>query len=97
VIARTATFLVVLCATGSAVRADSACDAYGAEYGICRDGHSTRDIVECVTKLYKAWQLRVDAAYAKLLGMENEADRLKWLKLSQDAWLKYGDANLRVV
>ena len=88
--ARAAIFLVALCAAGA--RADSACTAYGDEYQACRDG-STRDIVDCVTKLYKAWQLRVDAGYAKLLGMEKEADRLKWLKLSQDAWLKYRNAN----
>jgi len=76
----------------AAARAETACTAYGDEYQTCRDG-STRDIVECVTKLYQGWETRLGAAYKKLLGMETEADRLKWLKLSQDAWLKYRDAN----
>jgi uncharacterized protein YecT (DUF1311 family) len=73
-------------------RADTACEAYGAEYQTCGD-RNTHDIVMCVGKLYEKWEARVDAAYKKLLGMEQEADRLKWLKLSQDAWLKYRDAN----
>ena len=47
----------------------------------------------CVGKLYKKWDGRLNAAYKKLLGMENEAVRLKTLKLSQEAWLKYRDAN----
>src|SRR6267378_944641 len=72
--------------------ADTACDSYGAEYQTCRDGN-THDIVLCVTKLYKGWSARVDAAYKKLLGMEKEADRTKTLKLSQEAWLQYRNAN----
>jgi uncharacterized protein YecT (DUF1311 family) len=83
---------VVFCAAVSAARADPACEAYGEEYQTCRDGN-THDIVMCVGKLYKKWEGRVDAAYKKLLGMENEADRLKTLKLSQESWLKYRDAN----
>ena len=73
-------------------RAETACEAYGAEYQTCRDGN-THDIVMCVGKLYKEWDARVDAAYNKLLGMEQEADRLKTLKLSQAAWLAYRGAN----
>src|SRR5207245_1662290 len=73
-------------------RAETACEAYGAEYQTCRDGN-THDIVMCVGKLYKEWDARVDAAYKKLLGMEQEADRLKTLKLSQAAWLAYRGAN----
>jgi len=88
-IAIAACFLIALIAPA---RADTACVAYGDEYQTCRDG-STRDIVDCVTKLYKGWEARLDAAYKKLLDMEKEADRLKWLKLSQEAWLKYRNAN----
>jgi uncharacterized protein YecT (DUF1311 family) len=87
-----AILVVVFCVAASAARADTGCVWYGEEYQTCRDGN-THDIVLCVTKLYKAWDARVGAAYKKLLGMEKEADRLKWLKLSQDAWLKYRDAN----
>ena len=86
-------FLIgVLCVAASAAHADTGCEWYGAEYQTCRDGN-THDIVMCVTKLYKAWNARVDAAYKKLLGMEHEADRLKTLKLAQDAWRKYRSAN----
>jgi uncharacterized protein YecT (DUF1311 family) len=73
-------------------RADPGCDSYGEEYQTCRDGN-TNDIVICVTKLYKKWDARVDAAYKKLIAMEHEAVRTKALKLSQEAWLKYRDAN----
>jgi uncharacterized protein YecT (DUF1311 family) len=76
----------------SPARAETACEAYGAEYQTCRDGN-THDIVMCVSKLYKGWSARVDAAYKKLLGMEHEADRLKTLKLAQEAWRQYRAAN----
>ena len=76
----------------STARAETGCEAYGAEYQTCRDGN-THDIVLCVTKLYKEWDARVDGAYKKLVGMETEADRLKWLQRSQEAWRKYRDAN----
>jgi len=82
----------VFIAVAPARAEEAACTAYGEEYQTCRD-RNTHDIVMCVTKLYKAWDARVDAAYKKLLGMEKEADRLKTLKLSQEAWLKYRDAN----
>ena len=88
-------FVVIVCVLLSAIsvaRAETACEAYGAEYQTCRDGN-THDIVMCVGKLYKAWDARVDGAYKKLLGMEKEADRLKWLQLSQEAWRKYRDTN----
>jgi uncharacterized protein YecT (DUF1311 family) len=83
--------VAVFCAAVSTARADSACDAYGQEYKTC-DG-STHDIVTCVTQIYKQWDARVDAAYKKLLGMEQEAVRTKALKIAQLAWLKYRDTN----
>jgi uncharacterized protein YecT (DUF1311 family) len=73
-------------------RADTGCDWYGEEYQTCRDGN-THDIVMCLSKLYEKWDGRLNAAYKKLLGMEKEAVRLKTLKLSQQAWLKYRDTN----
>jgi uncharacterized protein YecT (DUF1311 family) len=83
----------VLAFAASAARAgDPACESYGEEYQTCRD-RNTHDIVMCVGELYKKWDVRLNAAYKKLLGMENEADRLKTLKLSQEAWLKYRNAN----
>jgi uncharacterized protein YecT (DUF1311 family) len=82
----------VFCAAASTAHAETGCDWYGEEYQTCRDGN-THDIVMCVGKLYKKWDGRLNAAYKKLLGMENEAIRLKTLKLSQEAWLKYRDAN----
>jgi uncharacterized protein YecT (DUF1311 family) len=91
-------FLVVIAvcflfaATAPAHAADPACESYGEEYQTCRDGN-THDIVMCLSKLYEKWDGRLNAAYKKLLGMEHEADRLKTLKLSQEAWLKYRDAN----
>jgi uncharacterized protein YecT (DUF1311 family) len=73
-------------------RAESACDAYGEEYQTCRDGN-TRQIVECVTKLYKGWEKRLDAAQRKLLAMETEPTRTAALKKSQAAWLAYRNEN----
>jgi uncharacterized protein YecT (DUF1311 family) len=87
-----ATLAVVFSVAASAARADTGCEWYGEEYQTCRDGN-TRDIVMCLSKLYEKWDGRLNAAYKKLLGMEKEAVRLKTLKLSQQAWLKYRDAN----
>ena len=82
----------VLLFVGAPARADTGCEWYGEEYQTCRDGN-THDIVMCLSKLYEKWDGRLNAAYKKLVGMEHEADRLKTLKLSQEAWLKYRDAN----
>jgi len=82
----------ILAFAASAARADTGCEWYGEEYQTCRDGN-THDIVMCLSKLYEKWDGRLNAAYKKLLGMEKEAVRLKTLKLSQQAWLKYRDAN----
>ncbi|HLL27045.1 MAG TPA: lysozyme inhibitor LprI family protein [Xanthobacteraceae bacterium] len=84
--------VIAFCAAVLPARAETACQAYGDEYQTCGD-RNTHDIVMCVGKLYEGWQKRVEAAYQKLLGMEKEADRLKFLKLSQEAWLKYRDVN----
>ena len=87
-----AILVVVFCAAAPVTRADTGCEWYGEEYQTCRDGN-THDIVMCLSKLYEKWDGRLNAAYKKLLGMEKEAIRLKTLKLSQQAWLKYRDAN----
>ena len=76
----------------SAAHAESAGDWYGEEYQTCKNG-STYDIVICVDKLVKKWDVRVDAAYKKLMGMATVKDRRAALKKSQAIWFKFRDAN----
>ena len=47
----------------------------------------------CLDKLVKSWDVRLNAAYKKLLGMTREADRLAALKKAQKLWVGYRDAN----
>jgi uncharacterized protein YecT (DUF1311 family) len=47
----------------------------------------------CVDKLVKKWDVRLNAAYKKLLETTREADRLAALKKAQKLWVLYRDAN----
>ena len=80
------------CVTAFAVHAEPASERYGAEYQTCRDG-STYDIVTCVTKLYKKWDARLNAAYQKLLKQQEDAKSREALVRAQRSWLKYRDDN----
>ena len=76
----------------SAACAEPASERYGEEYQSCKNGN-TRDIVMCVDKLVKKWDVRLNAAYKKLLETTREADRLAALKKAQKLWVLYRDAN----
>jgi uncharacterized protein YecT (DUF1311 family) len=80
------------CLAALVANAEPASDRYGAEYQTCRDGN-TRDIVVCLTTLYKQWDARVDAAYKKLLGMAESPKSRAALEAAQKSWLKYRDDN----
>jgi uncharacterized protein YecT (DUF1311 family) len=80
------------CVAALAANAEPASERYGAEYQTCRDG-STHDIVACVTKLYKKWDARLNAAYQKLLKRQEDAKSREALVRAQRSWLKYRDDN----
>jgi uncharacterized protein YecT (DUF1311 family) len=72
------------------VAAQAADDArYGAEYQACAKG-STVDIEQCVGRLTKAWDQRLNAAYQKLLKNNAEADKLR---VAERLWVQFRDAN----
>jgi uncharacterized protein YecT (DUF1311 family) len=72
--------------------AEPASERYGEEYQTCRD-RNTHDAVMCLDQLVKSWDVRLNGAYKKLLGMTKEADRLAALKKAQKLWVGYRDAN----
>ncbi len=76
----------------SAASAEPASERYGEEYQTCKNGN-THDIVVCVDRLVKTWDARLNAAYAKLIGMTTEPDRRAALGKAQKLWVRYRDAN----
>ena len=65
---------------------------YGPEYQLC-NRRSTAGIVECVGRLTKAWDRRLNAAYRKLLDASPESVRR--LRAAQRLWIQFRDANCR--
>ena len=84
--------LAGFCIAAFAAHAEPASERYGEEYQTCRDGN-TYEIVTCLTALYKKWNERVEAAYKKLLGMQEDAKSRAALEAAQKSWLKYRDDN----
>ncbi len=80
--------LAGFCIAVSAAHAEPASERYGEEYQACREGN-THEIVTCLTARYKKWNERVDAAYKKLLGMQEDAKSRAALEAGQKSWLKY--------
>jgi uncharacterized protein YecT (DUF1311 family) len=76
----------------SAASAEPGSERYGDEYQTCKNGN-THDIVVCVDRLVKTWDVRLNAAYKKLIGMTTEADRRAALGKAQRLWVRYRDAN----
>ncbi len=64
---------------------------YGDEYQTCGKG-STVDIEQCVGKLTKAWDQRLNAAYQKLI--KNNPKGYK-LRIAQRLWVQFRNANCR--
>jgi uncharacterized protein YecT (DUF1311 family) len=86
-------FIAVLCVAAFAANAEeSAAERYGAEYQTCRDGN-TYEIVTCLSGLYKKWDERLNAAYQKLLGMQETPKQKTALVEAQKSWIKYRDQN----
>jgi uncharacterized protein YecT (DUF1311 family) len=75
----------------SAAEAETSTEWYGPEYRQCGDA-DTATIVQCVSKLVKLWEARLDAAFKKLLEL-TEADRREELQKTQNLWMQYRDAN----
>jgi len=64
---------------------------YGAEYQTCAKG-STIDIEQCIGRLTKAWDVRLNAAYQKLTKGNPNAYKLR---IAQRLWVQFRNANCR--
>lgn len=74
-----------------AASAETPSERYGPEYRQCGDA-DTATIVQCVGKLVKLWEARMDIAFKKVFDL-TEADRREGLRKAQDLWVQYRDAN----
>ncbi len=64
---------------------------YGSEYQACTKG-STVDIEQCVGRLTKAWDQRLNAAYQKLIRGNPNAYKMR---IAQRLWVQFRNANCR--
>ena len=64
---------------------------YSAEYQTCAKG-STVDIEQCVGRLTKAWDQRLNAAYQKLIKGNRNAYKMR---IAQRLWVQFRNANCR--
>jgi uncharacterized protein YecT (DUF1311 family) len=62
---------------------------YGDDYQRCAHG-STVDIEQCVGRLTKTWDERLNAAYSKLVRDNPQAEALR---AAQRTWIQFRDAN----
>ena len=82
--------LVVLNAV-SAVWAEES--RFSSEFDQCMDrsGGATFDMIECMTAEHEKQDVKLNAAYKKLMNAESE-ERKKKLREAQRAWIKFRDA-----
>jgi uncharacterized protein YecT (DUF1311 family) len=83
--------LAGFCVAAFVAHAESAGDRYGEEYKSCEG--NTYETVTCLSALYKKWSERVDAAYKKLLAMQEGPKGRAALELAQKSWAKYRGDN----
>ena len=79
----------VLAGMAPAHAADDA--RYCAEYRTCAKG-STVDIEQCVGRLTKAWDQRLNAAYQKIIKGNRNAYKMR---IAQRLWVQFRNANCR--
>lgn len=75
----------------STAYAEPAGERYGAEYKSCEG--NTYQMVTCLGALHEKWDARLNAAYRKLLGMQQDQKGRSALRRAQRSWLKYRDDN----
>jgi uncharacterized protein YecT (DUF1311 family) len=80
--------LALALATGPA----AATDMFGEGYKPCGDAGTTMATVECTAAKTKAWDQRLNAAYAALQRAADPAQR-EPLRRAQRLWVQYRDAN----
>ena len=78
----------------SAAPAAGAAELFGADYEPCGDAATTTATVACVDAKAKAWDRRLNAAYADL-QRRAEAGQRDPLRAAQRLWIQYRDANCR--
>lgn len=64
---------------------------YGDEYQTCAKG-STVDIEQCVGRLTKVWDQRLNAAYRKLIKSNAKGYKMR---IAQRLWVQFRNANCR--
>ena len=64
---------------------------YGTEYQTCAKG-STVDIEQCVGRLTKGWDQRLNAAYQRLIEGNRNAYKMR---IAQRLWVQFRNANCR--
>lgn len=79
----------VLAGVSPACAADDA--RYGVEYQTCTKG-STVDIEQCVGRLTRAWDQRLNAAYQKIIKGNRNAYKMR---IAQRLWVQFRNANCR--
>ncbi|MDM0112712.1 lysozyme inhibitor LprI family protein [Variovorax sp. J22R133] len=67
---------------------------FGPEYATCSNGN-TAQIVDCVGKLTKTWDRRLNTAYQALMQRVDPGQKDP-LKAAQRLWIQYRDANCKV-
>lgn len=83
---------IVVCVLTGVPLAHAADDPrYSAEYQACAKG-STVDIEQCVGRLTKAWDQRLNAAYQKLIKGNRNAYKMR---IAQRLWVQFRNANCR--
>lgn len=83
---------IVVCVLTGVPLAHAADDArYSTEYQACAKG-STVDIEQCVGRLTKAWDQRLNAAYQKLIKGNRNAYKMR---IAQRLWVQFRNANCR--
>ena len=82
--------LLALAAPGPA----RAAELFGPGYAPCGEERSTPEIVLCIDAKTRAWDARLNAAYAALQRRIEPAQR-EPLRAAQRLWIGYRDANCR--
>ena len=88
---------LVILATALSFAAPVACPAaelFGPDYPPCGDAPDSVAIVACVDAKARAWDRRLNAAYAAL-QQRIDAEQRDPLRAAQRSWIQYRDANCR--
>ena len=87
-----AALLAALLALASPAPQARATDMFGPGHSPCGDRTSTMDITACTAAKTRAWDTRLNAAYAAMMAAAAPGQR-EPLRAAQRLWIQYRDAN----